>query len=205
LALLKVLILFLCPTPSQNEGIRVFCSRGLVTHEECAPTLFYESLGVALNGRTHGHRVTAARFWKLRGAISGLLRRRRVSAAAVETIVGHCTFVALTRRSLLSCFNTVYKYITKFRDDVGVLWNSCREELSIFMSLMYFAESSWTRVWHPLVSETDASEQGWGWAESMWDLRDVRSVGMHSEKSRFRQDEDTQTGAREADLFLRRS
>ena len=37
------------------------------------------------------------------------------------------------------------------------------------------------------MSSTDASEHGWGWAESQWPTNVVREVGRTSERSRFKE------------------
>ena len=116
--------------------------------------------------------VSLSCFTSSQGALHAFLRRK-VSGASMRIVLGHCTFVSLVCRGLLSIFSTVYAFVQKLDQQVGFLWESCRLELEAFASLLFPAEASWTRQWSPLASSTDASEGGWGWAESLWPISTV--------------------------------
>ena len=63
------------------------------------------ALGVELHGwfsRTSGARE---RYWRLYGALSFLLMRRKTRGEMLEVSVGHCTYAALVRRPVLCVFH----------------------------------------------------------------------------------------------------
>ena len=73
-------------------------SLGLDTHEVTEADTHGDALGVTLDGLRHCCELTEERFRKIRGALTAFLKRRKVSGAALEVLVGHCTFIALSCR-----------------------------------------------------------------------------------------------------------
>lgn len=119
-------------------------------------------------------------------AIQGLLQRKKVSGRILEVVVGHATFVALTCRSLLSIFNTTYRYIRATYYQPSILWKSVREELFAFRSLMIYLHSDWTRPWNNYVSASDSSLGGYGVVSLVWKRSEVARVGRNLERGRFK-------------------
>eukprot|EP00972_Heterocapsa_arctica_P010141 1489297-Heterocapsa_arctica.AAC.1 len=64
-----------------------------------------------LNGSEMTTRVSRPRYWTVRRGIEALLRRRRLAGWALEVVLGHCTFVGLCSRGVLSTFHTVYGFV----------------------------------------------------------------------------------------------
>ncbi|OLQ04427.1 hypothetical protein AK812_SmicGene12519 [Symbiodinium microadriaticum] len=171
---------------SLREIENIFTSHSLLLHPgevSCGST---RALGCDLRADLLASRVTPERYHNLRQAIEGLLRRRKVSGRLVECIVGHATFVGLMCRPILSIFNTVYRYVHAHYWKPSVLWDSVREELTMFRGLMIYLHSEWVRPWSNYVSATDASLRGYGVVSSFWKVADVAAVGRELERSRFK-------------------
>ena len=84
-----------------------FNSKGLTLHEtEKSEQL--DALGVHLDGQRKSAQIGARRFWRIRGALRALLAMGRCTGAALEVIIGHCTFAGLLARDSLACFRTCY-------------------------------------------------------------------------------------------------
>ena len=116
---------------SLQEMDKEFASRGLLLHPgEVGSEV--KALGVELDGMSLCARITSKRFHKVRQAIRGALKRRRISGRILEAIVGHATYCSLMCRPLLSIFNAVYKFIQSCYFAPVPLWESARQELSVF-------------------------------------------------------------------------
>ena len=92
--------------------------------------------------RLWGWCLTARRFWNLRLAISGFLRRRRATGAALEVLIGHMTFAGLGCRWTLAVFHLVYKFCRAHYYEAAPLWDGVRSELYAFCGLMIFLDPS---------------------------------------------------------------
>ena len=66
------------------------------------------------------------------------------------------------------------------------MWPEVAAELGAFRGLMILLYSDWWLPWEPCVLATDASEQGYAVAQSVWAPTDVRELGHVPEKSRWR-------------------
>ena len=163
----------------------VFEGKGLELHPGEVHTAV-RALGCDLRGDLKASRITPERYHKLRQAIEGVLRRKKVSGRILEVIVGHATFAGLTNRILLSIFNTVYKYIHTHYEYPSTLWRTVREELWVFRSLMIYLHSDWTRPWNTYVTASDASLTGFGIVSSVWSVDEVSEVGRCQERCRFK-------------------
>ncbi|CAE6957111.1 CACNA1H, partial [Symbiodinium sp. CCMP2456] len=168
-----------------------FTSRGLLLHPGEVNSEV-TALGIELDGSALCARISSKRFHKVRQAIKGLLRRRKVSGRVLEVIVGHATFCSLLCRPLLSVFNAVYKYIQSCYFNPSYLWDNVRQELITFAGAMIFLRADWWRSWSPYVTMTDASKGGYGVCCSTWPEKVVSDVGRVGERSRFRWDADSQ-------------
>eukprot|EP00959_Pyramimonas_sp_CCMP1952_P031969 670895-Pyramimonas_sp.AAC.1 len=81
-----------------------------------------ETLGAEVSGPRWKTRVTQKRFWLIRQAITGLLRRRRLTFWAVEVLVGHCDDAGLRARGALSVFQAVCAFMGKSYATPATLW-----------------------------------------------------------------------------------
>jgi len=177
-----------------HEGVRqaleglcdVMSSQGLVMHEKELSSNSVEVLGVTLDCASRCTRASGKRFWRVRGALRYLLWKGRCTGSCLEVIVGHCTFLGLIRREILSVFHTVYAFMEANYNIVSQLWVSVREELAAFLGLTFFLESGWERHWNSAAMASDASLTGWGLARSWWHPCQVAEVGRVRERDRFR-------------------
>ena len=109
-----------------------------------------------------------------------------MTGQVLEIVLGHATFCALTCRSLMSIFNTIYRFIQSNYYCPAVLWRTVREELVCFKGLMIYLHSDWWRGWNGMVSCSDSSTTGYGVSTSFWDPAVVARCGRTLERSRFR-------------------
>ena len=160
-----------------------FDERGLILHPGELQHEDIRALGCSVRGDIMATRITPERFIRLRQAVGALLRGKRVSGRILEVVLGHITFCCLCNRQLLCIFNTVYKFIRKHYYSPVRLWESVREELWAFRSLMVFLQSDWWRPWNPLVSASDASLEGYGVSTFFWNPQDVADCGRRLERA----------------------
>lgn len=163
-----------------------FDDRGLILHPGELQADDVRALGCQMRSDLLAVRVTPERYWKLRRALEGLLRRKKVSGRILEVVLGHITFCCLCNRQLLCIFSSVYKYIRRHYFFPSAWWPSVRRELEAFRSLMIFLQSDWWRPWNTLVSSSDSSLEGYGVSTSFWDSEEVAACGRRLERSRFR-------------------
>ena len=95
---------------------------GLECHDVEGPATEADTLGVHFSAKDKGFRPTAKRYWTLRQALWWLLSRRRVRGEQLEVLLGHATFCALIKRSTLSVFHVIYKFIHRNYLDAQPLW-----------------------------------------------------------------------------------
>lgn len=163
-----------------------FDERGLILHPGELQHEDIRALGCSMRGDIMATRITPERFIRLRQAVGALMRRRKISGRILEVVLGHITFCCLCNRQLLCIFNTIYKFIRKHYYSPVRLWDSVRDELWAFRSLMVFLHSDWWRPWNSLVSASDASLGGYGVSTSFWDPLEVADCGRRLERTRFR-------------------
>lgn len=163
-----------------------FDAEGLILHPGELQHERVKALGCELRGDILATRLTPERFHKVRLSIEGVLRRRKVTGQVLEIVLGHATFCALTCRSLMSIFNTIYRFIQSNYYCPAVLWRTVREELVCFKGLMIYLHSDWWRGWNGMVSCSDSSTTGYGVSTSFWDPAVVARCGRTLERSRFR-------------------
>ena len=131
-----------------REVEEVFGAHSLILHPGVVSCGTTKALGCVIRGDLLASRVPPERYHKLRQAIQGLLERKRVSGRFLEIVIGHAAFVALMNRPVLSVFNAVYRYISAHYFKPAVLWESVREELTVFRGLMIFLHADWGRPWN---------------------------------------------------------
>lgn len=168
------------------EVERIFETKQLLLHAGEIHSRSVKALGVELRGDILAVRITPSRYHKVRQAITGILERKKVSGKIVEVVLGHCTFIGLTNRLLLSIFHSIYAFIRKEYYTPSRLWNSVREELIAFRGLMIFLQSDWARPWNDLVACSDSSTTGYGVSTVYWPRETVGECGRILERTRFK-------------------
>ena len=168
------------------EVERIFETKQLLLHAGEIHSRSVKALGVELRGDILAVRITPNRYHKVRQAITGILERKKVSGKIVEVVLGHCTFIGLTNRLLLSIFHSIYAFIRKEYYTPSRLWNSVREELIAFRGLMIFLQSDWARPWNDLVACSDSSTTGYGVSTAYWPRETVGECGRILERTRFK-------------------
>ena len=109
---------------------------GLPVHEEAAASTCQTLLGISFDGERGLVSICPGRLWKIRLATLGLLKRRGVSGAQLEVLVGHYVHCFLLCRPALSVFRSSYDFIQKHRDSPARLWPQIRAELRAASALL---------------------------------------------------------------------
>lgn len=165
--------------------------RGLPTHP-VESTVGGETLGWQFDSEKPHVTMTPRRLWKLKLAINELLRQGWGSGQLVERIVGHCTFAALLRRELLSCFQAVYVFIRKRYHVHGRLWPEVARELRWVSSLLPLVHRDLSAQWSPHVFAVDASTWGRGVVKAEASVDLVREQAKYLDRWRFKIDDERQ-------------
>ncbi|CAK0896185.1 unnamed protein product, partial [Prorocentrum cordatum] len=134
-----------------HQVVRGFDERGLLLRGSSA-SVEAKALGAEVSGPRWMTMVAQKRFWLIRQAINGLLRRRRLTGWAVEVLVGQCTYAGLLARGTLGVFHAVYAFMGKFYSTPAAHWLETRMALEVFRGLLIFLESDWTLQWNELVA-----------------------------------------------------
>ena len=161
--------------------------RGIVVHELSRASTTNEFIGLQFGPVGVGSRVSikSSRLWRLRGALSTVLRRGSISGKAMQILVGHITWAMLVRRESLSILSATYAYASQMGSVNGVLWPSVRRELGWVSALLPMMFTDLSRVWSPKVAFSDACPFGIGVVAGKVDGAVVKSVGEVSERWRF--------------------
>ena len=163
-----------------------FSECGLGLHEVDVQEYGGNALGMTMDGKKLLTRNTWKRYIHIHAALTAVLHMRVVSGAALEIIVGHCTYFGLVNRDLLCIFAAVYRFISSNYFCSAALWKEAQNEIRCFRGLMMFGFSQWNLPWSSRVFAVDSSLTGFGIASSDWPLQDVKDVGRVGERGRFR-------------------
>ncbi|CAK0871913.1 unnamed protein product [Prorocentrum cordatum] len=159
---------------------------GLDLHKSSVGSGACEALGTKLDLELMRSGVSDGRFWKVYLGLGGLLARGRATGRALEVVLGHCTFCGLALRGSLSCWHASYRFIQRHYLEPARLWAEVVKEIRMFRGLLTLMVQDWWRPWNCCVLQTDASESGWGMAQSFWPQHVVEQVGRLPERARFR-------------------
>lgn len=113
-----------------------FTREGLHIHELDPTLMGGDALSIHIDGKALAARKTLARFAKLRNAVRGILRRKRVAGWQLEVLIGHCTYLVLIQREIICIFHSVYPYISKHFFAPRPIWDAVRDELRAFAGVM---------------------------------------------------------------------
>ena len=159
---------------------------GLDIHEIRGASSSGEALGICVDGGRRLTRNTWQIFLYLYFGLTGVLERRRVCGWVVEVMLGHCAHFSLVNRDLMCIFSACYAFVYSAYSAPTLLWETAREDIRCFRSLMIFCYADWALKWSPLVYCVDASLTGYGIVQSRWDAQNLKKVGRVSERTRYR-------------------
>ena len=183
-----------------NKAVSHLKSAGLQVHEVELGGDGAQVLGwfISADGRLT---PTQKRFWKVRMAIRGVVKRGRATSKQVEKLLGHCCFLALARREGLSVFGQAYTFVHRYRSskEEVPLWPSVRKELDMFDGILPLIRRDLTAEWSQRVYAVDASEWGMGCTYSNIPQESVRHLGGFCERWRFK---DPEISRARAHIFL---
>ena len=158
----------------------LFTEHGLYLHKsELSQKV--KSFGIEMDGLSLCCRVNSERFWTLRRALGGILRRRKITGRALEIVVGHITFVLLGARPALCTPHTCYRFMRAHYHVAARLWTETRAELVAVRGLLIFSQSEWTRSWNTRENSTGSSLSGWRMIHADWPKEVVGRMGRVSE------------------------
>ena len=98
-----------------------------------------QSLGLVYHFRERKLRHVPKRVCRLCGATRALLRRRRLSSAALRVWLGHAVCVFGLMRPAMSCFSDCYRFVSLDSAARIPIWNSVRAELRMALGLFFLA------------------------------------------------------------------
>ena len=144
-------------------------------------------LGCQLTKCGRGWMPVAKRFWKCAYLAAELgWGKRRFTGLQVATALGHINSIFLLQRPLFAIFSKAYVFASHYEARCRYLWPSVREEFRLAWMMLPAARSSCGIPWNQCVSAVDASLHGFGLCETQCSLAEVMSVGLVSERCRFR-------------------
>ena len=158
-----------------NALVDGFGKLGLPVHEITPASMHSQFVGLDINQRIVS--LKPPRLWKLRQAVRAVLRRRATSGDALRVIAGHLTWAMMTKRESLAVLNAVYRHITGFGSQSGVLSSAARRELwqvsAVLLLLRTDAHAVWDEHAHVcslrewLVSSVGAPSGGASWLRTI--------------------------------------
>ena len=95
-------------------------------------------------------------------------------------------FILLVNRPALSCLHHVYDFINDSYHKRQRLWPSVAEEIKHICGLLPMIVSDMRRPWSPIVSAVDACESGMGVVGRVADPDDVKTIGIWSDRWRYK-------------------
>lgn len=172
-----------------DKGVARLRDRGLVVHEEESSAVDGDGIKV-LGWQFRGAAIQPVpkRVWRVRLAMSQLLKQGACSGKELEKVIGHAAVICLGRRESLSVFGEVYTFIQRYYHSVRKLWKSVRRELQIFVGICPLIWRDLAMGWDKEVTAIDASNWGLGATTSFFPDHEVRELGKFSERWRFEHD-----------------
>lgn len=117
-----------------------------------------ECLGMFVHGRTGEVGMSVPKLQVLRASTMRLLDIGECTGRELGHIVGRWNWAMLARRSAMSVFSAVYRFIECARDTRFTLWPSVRRELWCVSRLAPLLYANINCEWAPVVIASDASE-----------------------------------------------
>lgn len=123
-----------------------------------------ELLGVVIDGSAKTVSPSTARIMNIISTAVALVKTGRCTYDELTSLVGKFNWIFLLRRPLLSVFNNVYHWISRFEGTQGPLnlWNSCAREIACATALVIFAHADLSLPLASSILASDASSTGYG-------------------------------------------
>ena len=161
-----------------------FTELGCVVHEQCSASTTGEFVGLSFANGVFS--IKTSRIWRLRLALTRLLRLTRVSGHLLEIITGHITWAMLMRREALAFLNHTYQFIHQYRESSHTIPPEVKQELQDISSLLPLLRSDSQREWSDRIHASDASPTGLGVCSRRLPIPNISSIGRVTEKWRYR-------------------
>ena len=110
----------------------------LLVHETELQCEEASALGSVFEGRRLETWAKETRLRRVRSAIGVDVGRRRMSGCEFEILLGHCTYLVLVKRPLLSCFHASYRYVQPTYWSTSELWSIAVNDHTHFIDLTIF-------------------------------------------------------------------
>ena len=144
-----------------------------------------QSLGLVYHFRERKLRHVPNRVWRLYGATRALLRRRRLSSAALRVWLGHAVCVFGLIRPAMSCFSACYRFVSLDSTVRVPIWNSVRAELRMALGLFFLAEVNLGAAYSRDVGCGDSSGYGYALLRREATDAELREAFRYRERWRF--------------------
>ena len=165
-------------------------------HEVTPAQSTADFLGLSL--KKNKLRISPIRIWRTRLAIEYILKKRVVSPAALEIVIGHVVWLMMARREVLCVLCYVYKHIRCLPRFTAIpISDAVASELRAIIGILPLCVADLSRVWHPTVHASDASPFGVGVCYLECNAEQVGEIGRQAEKLRYQL---SCTGARSSAL-----
>jgi hypothetical protein len=164
---------------------------GLPTHETSQGSSI-DFVGLAFSGSANTIRVSAQRGWRLRLAISELLRRRRCHHSTLERIAGHYAWLAMINRPALRVFHQLYQHTHRSRGTASILPIGVRRELQQAMGLIPLLVCHMSASWSGTLYASDSSDFGFSVLRQSVGPEVSGGIGRQHERWRFALEDGTQ-------------
>ena len=159
-------------------------SAGLLVHEVNMASDRASFLGLELAGNRL--RVSAERAWRVRLALEFALKKRFISPAAMEVIVGHVVWLFMCRREMLSVLCHVYRHIKQEpRATALPMTDALAAELRDIVGLLPLCYTTLDADWSDTLHASDASPYGIGVCYSHVEPGVAGDIGRQAEKLRY--------------------
>ncbi|CAK0903143.1 unnamed protein product, partial [Prorocentrum cordatum] len=168
-----------------GQLVAAFRARGLPAHEIEPAAQDAEFLGLSLK---HGRfrRIKPRNIWRLRAAISGLLRRGWCSGHMVRAVLGHVTWSSMIRREALAVLHSADSFEAAHGERQGIIWASAAKELVTIRDLLPLLSCDLASGWHRAMTAGDASPFGLGVMRRRAPRAACAAMGRCSERWRFK-------------------
>ena len=164
-----------------NALVDGFGKLGLLVHEITPASTHSHFVGLDINRGIVS--LKSLRLWKLRQAVRAVLRRRAISGDALRVIAGHLTWAMMTKRESLAILNAVYRRITGFGSQSGVLSSAAWRGLWQVSAILPLLQTNTHAVWMSMCTHPTRLRRG-SVSARMFPARMVGLIGRCSERWR---------------------
>ncbi len=162
----------------EKHGIPRACDKDI----DCADRLV--GLGCELTSSPPRVAPEATKMMSLILATTEFVETRKASPRGVHGMLGLCSWFCILSRPHYSCFQAIYKFVTRTPEhDVVKVPSDVISELVLFVSLAPLLTAGLDRQWLPLITATDAApEYGFGASVCPASMDVVADLGRKAER-----------------------